>query len=148
MPPGPEPAQPAASSPLADDAPRAVTGQDPRLAAIKALLFDQSKFLSSCLNPLAAWRFEDGAVHFIYPRGASWAVDLMKSREHQERLTSVCEQVLGQPVRICVTLQEGRTQTVAQRPSARERAGGDAMLAAFQRRFDCAVLDIKDLSRE
>jgi len=148
MPPSPESARPAAPLPPADSAPEAARGQDPRLAAIKAMLFDQSKFLSSCLNPLAAWRFEDGKVHFIYPRDASWAVDLMKSREHQERLTSVCEQVLGQPVRIYVTLQEGRTQTVAQRPSARERAGGDAMLAAFQRRFDCAVVDVKDLSRE
>jgi hypothetical protein len=70
------------------------------------MLSEQSKFLSSCLNPLAAWRFEDGEVHFIYPRDASWAVDLMKSREHRERLASVCEQVLGQPVRIYVTLQE------------------------------------------
>ena len=148
MPPGSEPARSAAPLPPTDSAPRAAIGLDPRLAAIKALLFDQSKFLSSCLNPLAAWRFEDGEVHFIYPRDASWAVDLMKSREHQERLTSVCQQVLGQPVRIYVTLQQGRTETVAQRPSARERAGGDAMLAAFQRRFDCAVVDVKDLSRE
>jgi DNA polymerase-3 subunit gamma/tau len=148
MPPSSGSARPTAPLPPADSAPEAAMGQDPRLVAIKALLFDQSKFLSSCLNPLAAWRFEDGKVHFIYPRDASWAVDLMKSREHQERLTSVCEQVLGQPVRIYVTLQEGRTQTVAQRPCARERAGGDAMLAAFQRRFDCAVVDVKDLSRE
>jgi len=147
MPPGSEPAPPAAPLPPAESAPRAVIGLDPRLAAIKGLLFDQSKFLSSCLNPLAAWRFEDGEVHFIYARDASWAVDLLKSREHQERLKSVCQQVLGQPVRICVTLQQG-SETVAQRPSARERAGGDAMLAAFQRRFDCAVVDVKDLSRE
>jgi DNA polymerase III subunit gamma/tau len=149
MPSGLDQARPAtAPLPPADSAPSAAMGLDPRLAAIKALLFDQSKFLSSCLNPLAAWRFQDGEVHFIYPRDASWAVDLIKSREHQERLTSVCEQVLGQPVRICVKLQEGRTQTVAQRPTARERAGGDAMLASFQRRFDCAVVDVKDLSRE
>jgi DNA polymerase III subunit gamma/tau len=148
MPPGSEPARPAAPVPPADSAPRLAIGLDPRLAAIKALLFDQSKFLSSCLNPLAAWRFEDGEVHFIYSKDASWAVDLMKSREHRERLTSACQQVLGQPVRIYVTLQQGRTEAVAQRPSARERAGGDAMLAAFQRRFDCAVVDVKDLSRE
>ena len=148
MPPSPESARPAAPLPPADSAPEAARGQDPRLAAIKAMLFDQSKFLSSCLNPLAAWRFENGEAHFIYPRDASWAVELMESREHRERLTSVCEQVLRQPVRICVTLQEGRTQSAAQRPSARERAGSDAMLEAFHRRFDCAVLDVKDLSRE
>ncbi len=144
----PEPAPPAAPAPPAESTPTAAHGQDPRLAAIKAMLFDQSKFLSSCLNPLAAWRFENGEVHFVYSKDASWAVDLLKAREHQEKLTSVCERVLGQPVRIYVTLQEGRTETVAQRPSARERAGRDAMLGAFQRRFDCAVVDVKELSRE
>jgi DNA polymerase-3 subunit gamma/tau len=124
------------------------TGQDSRLAAIKSLLFDQSKFLSSCLNPLAAWRFEKGEVHFVYSKDAAWVVDLLKAREHQQKLTSVCEQVLGQPVRIYVTLQEGKSQVGAQRPSARERAGRDAMVAAFQRRFDCAVVDVRDLTRE
>ena len=148
MPRGLEPARPTAPWSPANRVLGSAPEQDTRLAAIKALLFDQSKFLSSCLNPLAAWRFENGEAHFIYPRDASWAVELMESREHRERLTSVCEQVLRQPVRICVTLQEGRTQSAAQRPSARERAGSDAMLAAFHRRFDCAVLDVKDLSRE
>ena len=70
------------------------------LRAIRDLLLDQSKFLSSCLNPLAGFRFEDGDVYFIYPWDAGWAVDLMKARERQEKLASVCKQVLGQPVRI------------------------------------------------
>jgi hypothetical protein len=118
------------------------------LAAIKTLLFDQSKFLSSCLNPLAAWRFENGEVHFVYSKDATWAVDLLKAREHQQKLTSVCEQVLGQPVRIYVTLQEARNEIGEQRPSARERAGRDELVAAFQRRFDCAVVDVRDLTGE
>ena len=118
------------------------------MAAIKATLFDQSKFLSSCLNPLAAWRFENGEVHFLYSQDAAWAVDLLKASEHQRKLTSVCEEVLGQPVRIYVTLQEARSETAPQRPSARDRAERDPLLAAFQRRFDCAVVEVRDLSRE
>lgn len=125
----------------------AANGQDTRLTAIKAMLFDQSKFLSSCLNPLAGWRFENGEVHFVYARDASWAAELLKTREHQEKLKSVCEQVLGQPVRIYVTLQEGAGPTVAQPSSARERAARDLVFRALQKRFDCAVLDVKDLSR-
>jgi DNA polymerase-3 subunit gamma/tau len=138
---------PSAAAPPAESAPGVANRQDPRLAAIKAMLFDQSKFLSSCLNPLAAWRFENGEVHFIYPKDASWAVDLLKAREHQQKLASVCQQALGEPVRIYVTLQEGRGENVAQGPNARERAGRDAMVSAFQRKFDCTVVDVKDLRR-
>jgi len=143
----PEPAPSGGPALATEGAPNAGSGQDPRLAAIKALLFDQSKFLSSCLNPLAAWRFENGGVHFVYSKDAAWAADLLKAREHQQKLASVCEQVLGQPVRVYVTLQEGRSEIGAQRPSARERAGRDAMVAAFQKRFDCAVVDVRDLER-
>ncbi len=126
----------------------AANGQDSRLTAIKTMLFDQSKFLSSCLNPLAGWRFENGEVHFVYSRDAAWAADLLKAREHQEKLKSACEQVLGQPVRIYVTLQDGEGQSAVQRPGARERAEGDALFRALQKRFDCAVVDVKDLSGE
>jgi DNA polymerase III subunit gamma/tau len=144
----PEPARSGRPAAPSEGAPSVAGGQDPRLAAIKTLLFDQSKFLSSCLNPLAAWRFENGEVHFVYSKDATWAVDLLKAREHQQKLTSVCEQVLGPPVRIYVTLQEARNEIGEQRPSARERAGRDELVAAFQRRFDCAVVDVRDLTGE
>jgi|SRR6516165_4051811 hypothetical protein len=51
---------------------------DHRLRAIRDLLLDQSKFLSSCLNPLAGFRFEDDDVYFIYPLGC-W----LGSRSHE-----------------------------------------------------------------
>jgi hypothetical protein len=92
----PRPAAPAAGPP----------GQDPRLTAIKDVLFERSKFVSSCLNPLAEVRFGDGEVHFVYPKEAAWAVDLMKAREHYQRLASVCEEVLGQQVTIHLTVQK------------------------------------------
>ncbi|MGH9378611.1 MAG: DNA polymerase III subunit gamma/tau, partial [Terriglobia bacterium] len=39
--------------------PEGAAPEDARFAAIKAVLFEQSKFLGSCLNPVAGWRFED-----------------------------------------------------------------------------------------
>jgi len=81
--------------------------EDPRLSAIKAKLFDQSKrFLGSCLEHLAGWDLEKGEVVFRFAREDSLYADLLKAREQQEALRSVCSQVLGQPVRICVELQE------------------------------------------
>lgn len=123
--------------------------EDPRLAAIKSLLYDQSKkFLSSCLEHLSGWRFENGEVRFLCPKKESWVADFLKSREQLETLRSVSSQVLGQPVRIHVTLEEPEGHTAPARPRARERAGNDARVEAFRRKFDCTVADVKDLSQE
>ncbi|HUY13484.1 MAG TPA: DNA polymerase III subunit gamma/tau [Terriglobia bacterium] len=123
------------------------SGGDARLEAIKAELFSQSKFLGSCLNPLAGWRYENGEVHFFFSREGAWAVDLIKSREHLEKLGAACQKVLGQPVRIYVKLgQEGATSTAI--PSAQERAKSDAAVEAFRRRFEGSLMDVTDLTRE
>ncbi|MBI1983995.1 MAG: DNA polymerase III subunit gamma/tau [Acidobacteria bacterium] len=123
--------------------------EDARLAAIKSMLYDQSKkFLSSCLEHLSGWRFENGEVRFLCPKKESWVAEFLKSREQLETLRSVCAQVLGQPIKICVTLEEPEGQTAAARPQARDRASRDAGVEAFRKRFDCTVVDVKDLSQE
>ncbi len=122
--------------------------EDARLSAIKALLFDQSKFLGSCLDPLVGWRFENGEVHFLYSKEGSWAADLLQSREQQEKLRSACTQVLGQPVRVYVRLEGQEGETPAGRPNACERALRDASVEAFRKKLDCTLVDVKDLSQE
>jgi len=123
--------------------------EDARLASIKNLLFGQSKrFLSTLLDHLAAFRVEDGAVHFAFQQKDSQFADLLKAREQQEILRAVCAQVLGQPVRICVTLEEQRAEAQAPRLSARERAERDPGVEAFKKKFDGTLLDVQDLSQE
>ena len=127
------------STPLAEDS---------RLTSIKALLFESQKFLSSCLDQVSGYRFEDGEVRLLFPKSASTFADLIKTRERLEALRSACAQVLGQPVKIYVTLDESEGQPVPRRPSARERAERDAVVEAFQKKFDCTWVDVQDLSRE
>lgn len=145
--PEPEPVPVSAGEPVAakDDSPLAAA--DARFAAIKAVLFEESKFLGSCLNPVMGWRFEDGQVYFTYSAEGSWAAELLGAREHQEKLRSACEKVLGQPVRIHVTLSTERGPHTA-RASVEERAGQCPAVSAFRKRFDCVVTDLRDLSRE
>jgi DNA polymerase III subunit gamma/tau len=126
----------------------AAAAEDPRLGAIKSLVFNQSKFLGSCLEPLVGWRFEDGAVRFLYSRKDSWAADALQSREQMEKLRSACAQVLGEPVKIYVTLEEPGRVARSERPAARERAGKDSGVEAFRKRFDCTLVDVKDLTQE
>ncbi len=138
----------AATVPSQGNGRSAASGEDARFTAIKAILFEQSKFLSSCLNPVVGWRFENGQVHFVYSKQGGWAAELLQGREHQEKLRAACEKVLGQPVRICVTLNPEAGEPAPARESAQERAQRDPALTAFQRKFDCVVLEVKDLSRE
>lgn len=121
---------------------------DPRLTRIKSLAFGQSKLLSSCLDPVSGWRFEDGEVRFIFSKSDSWAADLLNSREQQEKLQSLCAEVLGQPVRICVTLDNEEKSGLKNRRSVRERAESDGGVKALVKKFRCTLVDVIDLSRE
>jgi DNA polymerase-3 subunit gamma/tau len=151
---GPAPlSMPVASPVAAAEAvrPAAVStpAEDARLSSIKAVLFDQSKrFLSSCLDHLAGFRFENGEAHFTFNQKDSLYADLLKAREQLEALRAVCAQVLGQPVRIYVTLEEQRAEAQAPRLSARERAERDPGVEAFRKRFDGTLVDVQDLSQE
>lgn len=136
-------------SPAARSASPATAAEDARLGAIKSLLFDRSnKLLSSCLEHVSAFRLEDGEVRFLFPRDASFYADLVRNRERMDALREVCVQVLGQPVRICVTLDEAEGPRAAARPSARERAARDPAVEAFRKRFDGILLDVQDLTEE
>ena len=102
----------------------------------------------SCLDPLVGWRFENGEVRFTYAKKDSWAAELLKSREHQEALRAACAQVLGETVRVYVTLLDGADETAAVKLGPSERAARDPVVEAFRRRFDCTLVDVKDLSQE
>jgi DNA polymerase III subunit gamma/tau len=121
---------------------------DPRLSKIKTLAFGQSKLLSSCLEPVSGWRFENGEVRFIFSKNDSWAVDFLSAREQHEKLQSLCAEVLGQPVRICVTLDSEERSGLKSRRSARERAESDGGVEALVKKFRCTLVDVIDLSRE
>jgi DNA polymerase III subunit gamma/tau len=121
---------------------------DPRLSKIKSLAFGQSKLLSSCLDPVSAWRFEDGEVRFIFSRSDAWAADLLNSREQQEKLQALCAEALGQPVRICVTLDNDERLGLKNRRSVRERAESDGGVEALLKKFRCTLVEVIDLSRE
>jgi hypothetical protein len=97
---------------------------------------------------LAGFRFENGEAHFTFAPKDSLYADLLKAREQQEALRAACAQVLGQPPRICVTLEMQPTEAPAPRLSARERAERDPGVEAFKKKFDGALVDVRDLSQE
>ena len=90
------------------------------------------------MDHLARFGAENGEVYFAFKPKDSWIADVLKAREQQEKLRLACEQVLGQPVRIYVTLEELRAESQAPRLSARERADRDPAVEAFRKKFDGA----------
>jgi len=140
----------ASKTPGPEGAPGGVLdGQDPRLAAVKALLFNRSqKMVSTCLEQASGWRLENGEVRFLFPRERSSIADLLKSRERMDQLREACSEVLGRPVKICVTLDDISERASNVRASAQDRAASDPTVDSFRKRFDCTLVDVRDLSQE
>ena len=128
--------------------PAAPAAKDATLAAIISKVYGQSNFLGSCLEHVASWTCENGEATFVYSQKDSFFAELLKNREQQETLRTVCAEVLGQPVKICVRLEEQEVEARVVRPNARERAERDQTVEAFRKRFDGTLVDVKDLSRE
>ena len=146
--PAPGPRAPTLHPPSAAPAvPSGEANDDPRLAHIKAMVCSQSNLLGSFLEQISGWRYEDGVVEFQYDQQHAYLPTLL-SREQHEILRTVCTQVLGQPVKICVRLEEQEVVARPGRPSARARAEGDRAVEAFRKKFDGTLVDVKDLSRE
>lgn len=122
-------------------------GAEAQVAAIKSLIFSQSRMVSSCLNAVLSWRFENGEVKLAFARKDAGVADIVKGREPASKLRAACEQVLGRPVKICVTLQEKEGETTP-RPRVQDRAANDPAVEAFRKRFDCTWIDFEDLSQE
>jgi len=144
----PTPVAPRPPAPVESTTPAATATRDATLAAIIGKVYGQSNFLGSCLEHLASWTYENGEATFVYNPKDSFFAELLKNREQQETLRTVCTEVLGQPVKICVRLEMQEVEARVDRPNARERAERDQTVEAFRKRFDGTVLDVKDLSRE
>jgi DNA polymerase-3 subunit gamma/tau len=140
--------RPASPSAVEDAAPDASANGDPVLAAIKSKVHEQSKFLESLLEPMLSWHFDNGEVTFSFAQKDAHCADLIRGREQMETLRTVCTEVLGQRVKICVRLAVPEIEARNERPSARERVERDKTVEAFRKKFDGTVLDVKDLSRE
>jgi DNA polymerase III subunit gamma/tau len=135
------------SAALPASSPEPHPSEDPRVTEIKARAFAQSKLLSSCLDGVSRWRFENGEVRLMFSKTNGWAMDFLSSREQQEKLRAVCSQVLGHAVKIYAKLDPQESPERADRPAARDRAEADAAVEAFRKKFGCTVVDVIDLSR-
>src|SRR5215469_1794644 len=71
--------------------------------AIKAALQGQ-KFLWSMVEHAARWEIEGSELRLFFPTESRVLAEMLQARDPMERLRTVLNQVVGQPLRVCVKL--------------------------------------------
>ncbi len=111
-----------------------------RLEAIKAVLHE-SKLLSSFLEQATRCEIEASEFRLFFTSENS-ALAEMLPREAMERLRTAVQQVIGQPLRVCVKLDSARTLT-ARGSELRARFEEDPVVRAMLEKFGGQISRIK-----
>lgn len=78
--------------------------------AIKAALQGQ-RFLWSMVEHATRWEIEGGELRLFFPTESRALAEMLQARDPMERLRTVLNQVVGQPLRVCVKLDSVRAGT-------------------------------------
>jgi DNA polymerase-3 subunit gamma/tau len=143
--PSPAPAAPIPASPpriIARAAEESSGGlASAQVDAIKAALQGQ-KFLWSMVEAVTRWEVENGELRLFFPTESRVLSEMLQAREPMERLRTVLNQVVGQPLRVCVKLESGRA---ASSPSTelRARFEQDPIVRAMLEKFGGQISKVK-----
>ena len=111
--------------------------------AIKAALQGQ-KFLWSMLDAVTRWEVENGELRLFFPTESRSLAEMLQSRDPMERLRTVLNQVVGQPLRVCVKLDSSRAAAPAGRGSdLRARLEEDPIVRAMLEKFGGQISNVK-----
>jgi hypothetical protein len=112
-----------------------------QIDAIKAALQGQ-KFLWSLVEQATRWELDGGELRLIYPAENRALADMLQARDPMERLRTVLNQVVGQPLRVCVKLESG-SAAVGRSAELRARFEQDPIVRAMLERFGGQVSNFK-----
>ncbi|MGH9690204.1 MAG: DNA polymerase III subunit gamma/tau [Candidatus Acidiferrales bacterium] len=111
--------------------------------AIKTALQGQ-KFLWSMVEHATRWEIEAGELRLFFPTESRALAEMLQARDPMERLRTVLNQVVGQPLRVCVKLDAGSRAIGADRSSElRSRFEKDPIVRAMLEKFGGQISKIK-----
>ena len=114
-----------------------------QVEAIKAALQGQ-KFLWSMLDAVTRWEVENGELRLFFPSESRSLAEMLQARDPMERLRTVLNQVVGQPLRVCVKLDSSRATAPAGRGSElRARFEEDPIVRAMLEKFGGQISNVK-----
>ena len=109
--------------------------------AIKAALQGQ-KFLWSMVEHASRWEIEGGELRLFFPTESRALAEMLQARDAMERLRTVLNQVVGQPLRVCVKLETGRA-TTGRSSELRAQFEEDPIVRAMLERFGGQISKVK-----
>jgi len=112
-----------------------------QIDAIKSALQGQ-KFLWSLVEQATRWELEGGELRLVYPTENRALADMLQARDPMERLRTVLNQVVGQPLRVCVKLETG-SAAVGRSAELRARFEEDPVVRAMLERFGGQISNFK-----
>jgi DNA polymerase III subunit gamma/tau len=117
-----------------------------QVEAIKSALKGQ-KFLWSMIEAATRWEIESGELRLFFPTESRALAEMLQARDPMERLRTVLNQVIGQPLRVCVRLEAG-TGCASRNAELRARFEEDPIVRAMLERFGGTISNVKPPSEE
>ncbi|HKV05739.1 MAG TPA: DNA polymerase III subunit gamma/tau [Candidatus Acidoferrales bacterium] len=144
--------RPATAAPIPASPPRIVSraaeGSPNGLAsaqvdAIKAALQNQ-KFLWSMVEHATRWEIEAGELRLFFPTESRSLAEMLQARDPMERLSTVLNQVVGRPLRVCVKLDvAARAAEMGRSSELRSRFEEDPIVRAMLEKFGGRISKVK-----
>jgi DNA polymerase-3 subunit gamma/tau len=110
--------------------------------AIKSALQNQ-KFLWSMIEHVTRWEIENGELRLFFPSERSMLAEMLQARDPMERLRTVLNQVVGQPLRVCVKLDSNRAPVANRNSELRARFEEDPIVRAMLQKFGGQISGVK-----
>ena len=116
--------------------------------AIKAALQGQ-KFLWSMVEHVTRWEIKSGELRLFFPTESRALAEMLQARDPMERLRTVLNQVVGQPLRVCVKL-DGSSKLIGAGPSSelRSRFEEDPIVRTMLEKFGGQISKVKRSGEE
>jgi DNA polymerase-3 subunit gamma/tau len=122
-----------------------------QLAAIKAQIQEQFRFLSTLIEPVTRWVVEGSEVQLYFAAKDRSLADMLQARDPMEKLRGVVQAVTGQPLRVCVRLESAGSGLLDARKSPaalRAQVEQDPVVREMLRRFGGSIRDVTPDARK
>ena len=90
------------------------------------------------------WEIEGGELRLFFPTESRTLAEMLQARDPMERLRTVLNQVVGQPLRVCVKLDSSQRAVATGRGSElRARFEEDPIVRAMLEKFGGQISNVK-----
>ncbi|HEX3376490.1 MAG TPA: hypothetical protein VHS29_06490, partial [Candidatus Acidoferrales bacterium] len=138
---------------------------DEQINSIKTAIAAQEKFLGELVVHASRWEIVGGEVRLFFATENRVFSDMLQARDPMERLRNIASRTIGQPVRVCVKLEDvpvtGTPSTSTGGSGGSNGSGGssgtrelrakfeqDPIVRAMMERFGGQISDVKRRGEE